>query len=44
MVAVVMMETRSGDAERARAKLEAALRLQPDFAGAADATRVLAGL
>jgi tetratricopeptide (TPR) repeat protein len=35
---------RSGDAERARATLEAALRLQPDFAGAADATRVLAGL
>jgi len=35
---------RSGDAERGRARLEAALRLQPDFDGASDARRVLAGL
>ena len=35
---------RNGNAERARARLEAALRLRPDFDGAADAKRVLAGL
>jgi len=35
---------RSGDAQRARTRLEAALRLQPDFDGASDARRVLASL
>jgi tetratricopeptide (TPR) repeat protein len=35
---------RSGDIQRARARLEAALRLRPDFDGAVDARRVLAGL
>jgi len=35
---------RSGDAGRARTTLETALRLQSDFDGAADASKVLAGL
>jgi tetratricopeptide (TPR) repeat protein len=35
---------RSGDAGRAKARLEAALRLQPGFDGASEARRVLAGL
>jgi Flp pilus assembly protein TadD len=35
---------RSGDKDRAKSTLQAALRLKPDFAGAADAKRVLEGL
>ena len=35
---------RSGDAGRARTTLETALRLKSDFEGAADASKVLAGL